>query len=159
MPSRLDAIRCVAPLALSVTMASGALSAAQDHAPLPERLVTARTVYLVNDSGDLKVFDKFYQEVKEWNHFAVVTSRDDAEIVMVLTSNPGYVVSVVTGTVVPGGSVVGTAVSVPSEYLCLKVFSSATAEVLWSDKTEKWVTSGHAPSKLVSNLKKRMPKK
>lgn len=159
MPARPDAMRCVVPLALSITMASGPLSAAQDHAPLPERLVEARSVYPVNDSGDLKAFDKFYQELKKWNRFTVVTSRDDAEIIMALTSNPGYAVSVVTGTVVPGGSVVGTAVSVPSEYLCLKVFNSATAELLWSDKTEKWVTSGHAPSKLVSNLKKRMPKK
>lgn len=88
-----------------------------------------------------------------------MTSREGAEIVMVLTSNSQYAVSVVTGTPVTGGGVIGTAVSVPSTSLCLKIFDSTTAEVLWSDMTEKWVTSGHAPSKLVSNLKKRMPKK
>jgi hypothetical protein len=140
-------------------MAGSALLAAQDHAPLPDRLVTAKAVYLVNDSVDLKAFDRFYQELKKWNRFTIVTSRDDAEIVMVLTSNSQYVVSVVTGTAVTGGSVIGTAVSVPSTSLCLKVFDSATAEGLWSDITEKWITSGHAPSTLVSNLKKRMPTK
>ena len=103
-------MRCVVRLALSITMANGAPSAAQDRAPLPDRLVAARSVYLVNDSGDLTAFDEFYQELKKWNRFTVATSREDAEIIMALTSNPGYAVSVVTGTVVPGGSVVGTAV-------------------------------------------------
>jgi hypothetical protein len=34
-------------------------SHAQEHAPLPDSLVSAETVYLVNDSGDLKAYDTF----------------------------------------------------------------------------------------------------
>ena len=134
--------------------------AAQEYPPLPEKFVTAKTVYLINDSGDLKAYDKFYKELKNWNRFTVVTSRDRAELVMVLTSSSQYVLSVTSGTAVSSGGITtgsGTAVAVPSTFLHLKVFDSATAEVLWTDVAEKWVTSGHAPSKLLSNLKKRVP--
>lgn len=118
-------------------------------------------MYLINDSGDLKAYDKFYNELRKWNQFAVLTSRDGADIVMALTSNSQYVLSVVSGSAVSSGGVTtgsATAVAVPSTSLHLRVFDGRTAEVLWTDMTEKWVTSGHAPSKLVSNLKKRFPR-
>jgi len=47
---------------------------------------------------------------------------------------------------------------VPSTFLHLKIFEARTAEPVWSDSTEKWIASGHAPSKLVENLRKRVPK-
>jgi hypothetical protein len=34
---------------------------AQEYAPLPEKLVTAKSVYLVNESGDLKAYDSVLQ--------------------------------------------------------------------------------------------------
>jgi hypothetical protein len=151
MPGRL-----VLVFVLPVTLVCRAVTAEEDHAPLPERLVTAKSAYLVNDSGDLKAYDNFYKELRKWNRFLVVPSRGDADVVMVLTSNSQYAISVVTATAT-GGNVIGTAVSVPSTSLCLKIFDPATAETLWSDMTEKWITSGHAPSKLVSNLRKRLP--
>jgi len=137
------------------------LLASEDYAPLPEKLTSAKSVYLINDSGDLKAYDKFYKELKTWNRFAIVGSRERADVVMVLTSSSHYALSVTSGTAVSGGGVssgVATSVAVPSTFLHLKVFESSTADLLWSDATEKWVTSGHAPSKLVSNMRKRMPK-
>jgi hypothetical protein len=137
------------------------LAAAQEYAPVPEKLATSTTVYLMNDSGDLKAYDRFYKELKKWNRFTVVPSRDRADLVMVLTSSSQYALSVTSGSAVSSGGVtsgLGTSVAVPSTFLHLKVFDSSTSDLLWSDSTEKWVTSGHAPSKLVSNLKKRMPK-
>jgi hypothetical protein len=132
-----------------------------EYAPLPERLVTAKAVYLVNDSGDLKAYDRFYSELKKWNQFTVVRARTDADIVMALTSNSQYALTIASGTATSGGGMTtgsATAVTVPSTSLHLRVFDANTAEVLWTDMTEKWVTSGHAPTKLVSNLKKRFPK-
>jgi hypothetical protein len=149
------------PVVLSALVFATPSLAKDDHAPLPEKLVTAKTVYLINDSGDLKVYDKFYSALKAWNRFAIVTSRATADVVMVLTSSSQYALSVASGTAVSGGGVtsgVGTSVAVPSTLLHLKVFDSSTADLLWSDATEKWVTAGHAPSKLISNMRKRMPK-
>jgi hypothetical protein len=79
---------------------------------------------------------------------------------MVLTSSEQYALSVGSATAVSSGGVttgLGMGIAAPGTYLHLKVFDSATAEALWSDGTEKWVTSGHGASKLVSNLKNRMP--
>jgi hypothetical protein len=117
--------------------------AAQDPPPLPEKLVVAKSVYLVNNSGDLKAFDTFYQELKRWSRFDIANSRERADVVMVLTTLPK--VQAASGTAV--------------EALELKILDPATADVLWSDMTDKWITSGRAPSKLVSNLKRRLPKK
>lgn len=137
------------------------VSPAQDRAPVPEQLLVAKSVYLINDSGDLKAYDKFYSELKKWGRLQIVTSRDAADVVAVLTSSSTYALSASTATAATADNVTtatGTSVSVPSTFLHLKVFDRSSGEPLWSDSTEKWVTAGHAPTKLVSNLKSRMPK-
>jgi hypothetical protein len=131
------------------------LLSAQELAPLPEKLLKAKAVYLVNSSGDLKAFDKFFQELRKWNHFSIVASRDHSEIVMELATTQGSTVAV-SGTSV-GGVVMGSAT--PILGLQLRILDSSTSDVLWTDVTDKWMTSGHAPTKLVSNLRKRMPEK
>lgn len=150
-------------LALAFLAIVGGLDArAQEYAPLPEKLLAARNVYLINDSGDLKAYDAFFKELKKWARLTVVSSREAADVVAVLTSNAEYSVSVGTATSVDVGNVTtttATAVSVPSSFLHLRIFDRASGEPLWSDSAEKWIASGHAPSKLVGNLKKRVPKR
>jgi len=46
---RLSSLACVVTVGLA---------AAEEHAPLPERLVAAKTVCLINESGDLKSFGR-----------------------------------------------------------------------------------------------------
>jgi hypothetical protein len=150
----------IAFLTAAIVVPTAALSG-QEHAPLPASLVSAGTIFLINDSGDLKAYDTFYKELTRWGRFKVVTSRDAADVVAVLTSTAAYVLTIGTATAVSSGTTTtatGSAVSVPSTYLHLKIFDARTSEQVWSDSTEKWITSGHAPSKLVDNLKKRMPK-
>ena len=148
-------------LTVGAILLSGAGVSVQEHAPLPENLVSARTIYLINDSGDLKAYDTFFKELNKWGRFKVVTSREAADVVAVLTSTATYALTIGTATAVSSGTVTtatGSAVSVPSTFLHLKIFDPRTAEPVWSDSVEKWITSGHAPSKLVDNLRKRMPK-
>ena len=134
---------------------------AQEHAPLPDTLVSANTVYLINDSGDLKAYDAFYKQLTKWGRLKVVSSRDAADVVAVLTSSASYTLAIGTGTAVTSGNVTSatsSAVSVPSSVLHLRVFQAGGGEPVWLDSTEKWLAAGHAPSKLVDNLKKRMPR-
>jgi hypothetical protein len=148
-------------LSFALWLAIAASVAAIQKAPLPERLATAVKVYLVNDSGDLKAFDKFFEELSNWGRFAIVTTREQADVVVVLTSSAQYAYSISTATATAvGGVAQGTGMSIPvtSSFLHLKIFDRQTADVLWSDQTEKWITSAaHAPSILVSRLKDRMP--
>jgi hypothetical protein len=135
--------------------------AARKHAPLPEKLVSAQKLYLVNDSGDVKVYDKLYGELKKWGRFTIVTSRADADIIAVLSDRSEGAVTVGTGTAVGSGNVVtgtGTYVTVPNEYMYIRIFEVSTGDTLWSDRTSKRLSSGSTASKLLSNLKKRMAK-
>ena len=40
--------------------------------PIPEKVVAARTVFLINETEENKFGDKFYQEVKKWNRWQIV---------------------------------------------------------------------------------------
>lgn len=134
---------------------------AQERAPLPDKVVTAQTIYLSNDSGDLKAFDAFYSELRKWGRFKIVTSRTAADLVAVLTTTEASGVVVGTATATGTGNVAtasGSAVTIPRLFLQLKLLDAASGESVWSDTAEKWMAAGHAPSKLVDNLKSRLPK-
>ena len=157
MKNPLRSLRVLLPLIVGAS----ASVPAQELAPLPDKLVSAKSVYLINESGDLKAYDRLFKELKAWNHFAVVTARDQADIIMVLSSKDRGSVSVASGSATASGNEAtgsATSVDVPSTFLQLRVSDPANQEILWTDEKEKWMTSGHAPSKLVSILRKRFPK-
>jgi hypothetical protein len=148
-------VRMIVAFALLV-LPCGRDVVAQDYAPLPESLTAARSAYLVNVSGDPKAFDKFYQELRKWNRFTLAPNRQSADVTMELSTVADSQV-IAGGAYTSGGVTSGTAVAAPIEKLPLRIL--AGEEVLWTDQTDKWMTSGHAPAKLVSNLRKRMPKR
>lgn len=160
--NRLSLCRYAAVVLLAaVFLASfGGPAVAQKYAPLPQKLLGARTVFLINDSQDLKAYDVFYRELTKWARLKVVDDRNAADVVAVLTSSATYGLSVSTGMGVQTGNITtgtATSVAVPSTFLHLRVFEQETGEVLWSDSSEKWLSAGRAPLKLVSNLRKRIP--
>jgi hypothetical protein len=149
------------PFVVALLLLTSMAVTAQKHAPLPEKLVSAQKVYLVNDSGDVKVYDKFFGELKKWGRFTIVTSRADADVIAVLSDRSEGAVTIGTGTALGTGNVVtgtGTYVTVPNEYMYLRIFEATTGDALWSDRTTKRLSSGSTASKLLSNLKKRMAK-
>lgn len=58
---------------------------AAKHAPLPDSLVNAKTVYIVNQTGDQKVMDGAYGEVIKWGRYSIAKDRESADSVMVFT--------------------------------------------------------------------------
>jgi hypothetical protein len=46
---------------------------AKVRAPLPDKLLAAKTIYLENWSGDADLVDDIYEELQGWNRFKVVT--------------------------------------------------------------------------------------
>ena len=73
----------------AVFIAALALSAAEDkHAPLPDRIVAAKTVFLQNDSGEQNLTDQLYQQLEEWGRWRVVTNRTEADIVVSIDRKP-----------------------------------------------------------------------
>lgn len=57
------------------------------HLPLPARLMSAKTVYIDNQSGNASIGDRAFQELTEWSRFHVVENRQQADIVFLLSAH------------------------------------------------------------------------
>jgi len=67
------------------------LAVAQEkiYAPLPDKVISAKTVFFVNDSGTARFGDDLYRQIKAWNRWQVVTDRTKADLVLVLSPRKG----------------------------------------------------------------------
>ena len=59
---------------------------ARKHLHLPPRILTAKLVYFENQTGFAAVGGDAIRELEKWGRFQVVRSRDQAELVFVLSS-------------------------------------------------------------------------
>jgi len=92
--------RPLACLATLLVLYNTPCSANTKHAPLPEKLLKAKTVYIDNH-GSAKLRDQAYEELKKWGRFSIVEKRDGADIVLVLASEPGRSTTGTTSTYHP----------------------------------------------------------
>jgi hypothetical protein len=59
---------------------------AAKHAPLPDAVMQAKTVYIVNQSGRQDIADSAYAEFSKWGRFSVAKTKESADIVAIFTS-------------------------------------------------------------------------
>lgn len=69
-------------LCLALLLAT-VVQAKKVHAPLPDALINAKSVYIDNQSRP-KILDRAYAELKKWGRYTVVQNSADADIVLVL---------------------------------------------------------------------------
>ena len=113
--------------------ASASLWSSDTKAPLPEKLLTAKAVYIDNQSGYQKFADTVYKELMKWGRFTVVDSADKSDIALRLEI--GYD---------PDGYDVAT----------LRVVDRNGA-VLWSN-SRPWTLLNNGPKKLLADFRKRL---
>jgi hypothetical protein len=92
--------RITRSLAAAVLLASAACPSAvgsTKHAPLPEQILQAKTVYIDNQSGLAYIGDRAYDEVSKWGRFKIVNSAKEADVVFLLTAHE-YVAGYRTNT-------------------------------------------------------------
>jgi hypothetical protein len=58
---------------------------AAKHAPLPDALVRAKTIYIINNSGSEKVMDGAYDAFAKWGKLGVAKSKESADMIVVFT--------------------------------------------------------------------------
>ncbi len=59
------------------------------YAPLPDQIVSAKTVFLINETGKAKFGDAVYKQIKTWNRWQIVTDKTQADLVLVVTDKGG----------------------------------------------------------------------
>jgi hypothetical protein len=64
------------------------------YAPLPHKVVAAKTVFFMNESGTARFGDDLYRELKAWNRWEVVTDREKADLILVLSASDTVPVTV-----------------------------------------------------------------
>ena len=55
------------------------------HAPLPAKLLAAKSIYIQNDSGQADLADKSYTELKTWGRYQIVDAKDKAIVILVFS--------------------------------------------------------------------------
>jgi hypothetical protein len=158
---------CVAALLVAMISAYSQKQIAQ-WPKLPPKMMNARTVYFEDRTGVDKVGEAALVQLKQWGRYQVVTNKNKADLIVLLSSDRykgGHIVlaSGNTGTIdnghveedrVPDYNVQS---SVREAYL--SVIDAATGDLLWSD-SRKWggLLTGRnsAGERLVKKLEKQM---
>jgi hypothetical protein len=122
-------------------------------APVRGRLMHAKSAFVVNGGVWFKVFDKFYAELAKWDRFRLVQRKEDADITILLSSNPGKLfggVAAPTGGVLIGGS---------ESKFYVRISDTRDGTPLWADMTGETRSVSNSGKRLVSNLRKGMDEK
>jgi len=61
-------------LALLAAFGVSGFAEESERAPLPEKLVTAKTVFIQNESGETGFADAVFAHLQEWGRWKVVTN-------------------------------------------------------------------------------------
>ncbi len=140
------------------------------HAPLPEQILQAKTVYIDNQSGLASLGDRAYDELSKWGRFKVVASAKDADLVLLISAS-AYVTGYRTNTT---GTAEGTEDSSGNIQLSgssqsqthaqvtrityMTAIDPKTGNALWSD-SKQWGSLFYpvsATRSLVKELRKRV---
>lgn len=146
-----------------VLFASVAVASDDKYAPLPERIMNAKTVFIRNETGIPRFGDGLYQELRKWNRWEVVGDQDKAELMLVLSQSDTFVGTISTANVTATSqSASGTAISAPvkSSAWYLHIVDLKTGKTLWTTKHtlggRLWQSWGSVARSLLSDVQKRM---
>jgi len=143
---------------LAVLLVAESATAKKPKAPLPRKILQAKTVYLDNRSGLAKVADKAYGELTEWGRFQIVQYPKDAELTFLFstTATDGDYVTTGYTQYDPAGSATSTHITraVTRNYTHLTVVDRADGATLWTDSRRGFVQI--ATRRLLKELRQRI---
>ena len=141
------------------------------HAPLPEQILQAKTVYIDNQSGLATLGDRAYDEMSKWGRFKIVASAKDADLVLLISAHAylsGYQTSTTTtaqgtddgsGNIQMSGNSQSQTNAQVTRITYMTAIDPKTGNALWSDQ-KLWGTlyTGFrsATRSLVKELRKRV---
>jgi len=73
--------------ALALVLVVSPIHAKDKHAPLPARVIAAKTVYIDNQTGHTEITDRAYEALSKWGRFKILTNAKDADLVLRFTAD------------------------------------------------------------------------
>jgi hypothetical protein len=149
--------------ALALIPAFAKTKAPVQHAPLPIRVLTAKKLFIENESGEAATADVTYSLLKEWGKYQIVTDRQEAELILTLNTAVEQENGSETGNASSynyktGGWTSGT-VTVPStdtwRYTQMKLVDPLTGAIAWEDR-RIWWRKHHPIEELINSLRERV---
>jgi hypothetical protein len=119
----------------------------------------AKTVFLVNQSTDAKVFDQLRGKLKEWGHWKIVDREEDADLLLVLSMTSSYVGSISTASASGSATYTsgfGTSIPLINGYFFLIAVDRVSQRQLKAASTIRHTISSGSASALVNGLKKQL---
>jgi outer membrane protein assembly factor BamB len=135
------------------------------YAPLPDKIVAAKTVFFINESGTARFGDDLYRQIKSWNRWEVVGDRGKADLVLVLSPSDTVPVVITTSSATASGqSASGTTMTadgnMQTQHWHLYVMDAKTGENLWradaSMGGKLWRSWGSIAKSLLSDIQQRL---
>jgi hypothetical protein len=122
-------------LALFLSTAAFAPAFGKTHAPLPDSVLAAKTVYVVNQTGNQEASDTAYDQFSKWGRYKVVTAKDSADIIAVFTIFPA-----------------------DARYIVMQIFPQSSTDAAFQT-TERWQPLFNGPKSCVADFRKRLEEK
>jgi hypothetical protein len=143
------------------------LAMVQSIAPLAEKssgladIHEAKSVYLLNQGTDLKVFDNLAEKLRKWGRWTIVTRPEEADVLLVFTENQIYLGGMTTASVASFGtyaSGTGTFVPLMSFPQFLTAVDRASGRQLTAVSCERRLSAGYTAGVLVNRMRKQIEK-
>jgi hypothetical protein len=121
----------------------------------------AKSVYLVDKGTDTGVFDHLSERLQKWGRWTIVTRPEQADLLLVFTSNQAYFGSMTTASVTSSGTYAsGTGTSIPLMSLprFLIAIDRASGRQLMAVSCERRGSASYTSGVLVNRLRKKIEK-
>src|SRR6185312_2640055 len=127
------------------------------------KVLTAKAVYIQNNSGYANIADKVFAQLKEWGRYQIVDDKKKADLVLVLTTSSSEESTTKQAWVSTYNSKTGAwtngAVNTPTtesvDSTRVTVIDPATGDIMWADQRE-WERRHSATEELIKELRKRV---
>jgi hypothetical protein len=70
--------------ALAMLLCTFGAASDDKGSPLPEKIVTAKTVFIQNETGEIKFSDNVRKQLEDWGRWQIVKSKAEADLVLSL---------------------------------------------------------------------------
>ncbi|HWW23058.1 MAG TPA: hypothetical protein VNY78_04095 [Edaphobacter sp.] len=149
--------------AVSITVGFAKQKPQIQHAPLPNKVITATKLFIQNDSGDAATADTAYGILKSWGRYQIVTAKQDADLILVLSTvleqRSGSEAEHTSSYNYKTGAWTSGTVTVPTtdtwHYTQMNLVDPLTGDIEWQDR-RIWWRKHHPIQELINSLRERI---